>query len=75
MTLGRIFNVLGEPVDSLGPVNAEATLPIHRTAPALLDERKKTIGNNLEEANQRALETQEKRNAARTNFISSKSES
>jgi F-type H+-transporting ATPase subunit beta len=37
MTLGRIFNVLGEPVDSLGPVNAEATLPIHRTAPAFVD--------------------------------------
>jgi F-type H+-transporting ATPase subunit beta len=32
-TLGRIFNVLGEPVDNQGPVNAEATLPIHRPAP------------------------------------------
>ncbi|MBW4614926.1 MAG: F0F1 ATP synthase subunit beta [Desmonostoc vinosum HA7617-LM4] len=32
-TLGRIFNVLGEPVDNRGPVNAEATLPIHRAAP------------------------------------------
>ncbi|NDJ21492.1 F0F1 ATP synthase subunit beta [Nostoc sp. B(2019)] len=32
-TLGRIFNVLGEPVDNQGPVNAEATLPIHRSAP------------------------------------------
>jgi F-type H+/Na+-transporting ATPase subunit beta len=32
-TLGRIFNVLGEPVDNRGPVNAEATLPIHRSAP------------------------------------------
>jgi F-type H+-transporting ATPase subunit beta len=32
-TLGRIFNVLGEPVDNQGPVNAEATLPIHRDAP------------------------------------------
>jgi len=39
---------------------------------ALLDERKKTIGNNLEEANQRALETQEKRNAARTQFEAAK---
>jgi len=36
-TLGRIFNVLGEPVDNLGPVKAEATLPIHRTAPAFVD--------------------------------------
>nr|YP_010983192.1 ATP synthase CF1 beta subunit [Bangia fuscopurpurea]AKE98860.1 ATP synthase CF1 beta subunit [Bangia fuscopurpurea]WOJ51922.1 ATP synthase CF1 beta subunit [Bangia fuscopurpurea] len=33
-TLGRIFNVLGEPVDQLGPVNSESTLPIHRSAPA-----------------------------------------
>lgn len=32
-TLGRIFNVLGEPVDNRGPVNAEDTLPIHRPAP------------------------------------------
>jgi F-type H+/Na+-transporting ATPase subunit beta len=31
-TLGRIFNVLGEPVDELGPVEAEQTLPIHRSA-------------------------------------------
>ena len=32
-TLGRIFNVLGEPVDSLGKVPAETQLPIHRPAP------------------------------------------
>ena len=32
-TLGRIFNVLGEPVDSLGNINTESTLPIHRPAP------------------------------------------
>ena len=32
-TLGRIFNVLGEPVDNLGPVNNLTTLPIHRPAP------------------------------------------
>ncbi|MBE9218593.1 F0F1 ATP synthase subunit beta [Dolichospermum flos-aquae] len=32
-TLGRIFNVLGEPVDNQGPVNAEAYLAIHRDAP------------------------------------------
>ncbi|BAY17589.1 ATP synthase beta subunit [Nostoc sp. HK-01] len=36
-TLGRIFNVLGEPVDNRGPVNAEETLPIHRDAPKLTD--------------------------------------
>ena len=33
-TLGRIFNVLGEPVDSLGSVNNDSSLPIHRSAPA-----------------------------------------
>nr|QUE29247.1 AtpB [Erythrotrichia welwitschii] len=32
-TLGRIFNVLGEPVDNLGPVTSDDTLPIHRSAP------------------------------------------
>ncbi|KAG6540337.1 hypothetical protein Mapa_018239 [Marchantia paleacea] len=33
-TLGRIFNVLGEPVDNLGPVEVTTTFPIHRSAPA-----------------------------------------
>jgi len=37
VTLGRIFNVLGEPVDTFGPVNADTTLPIHRSAPAFVD--------------------------------------
>ncbi len=32
-TLGRILNVIGQPVDELGPVNAEKHLPIHRDAP------------------------------------------
>jgi F-type H+-transporting ATPase subunit beta len=36
-TLGRIFNVLGEPVDNKGPVSTEETLPIHRPAPKLTD--------------------------------------
>ncbi|MEO0406492.1 MAG: F0F1 ATP synthase subunit beta [Cyanobacteria bacterium P01_A01_bin.135] len=36
-TLGRIFNVLGEPVDEKGPVNAEETSPIHRDAPSLTE--------------------------------------
>ena len=36
-TLGRIFTVLGEPVDQQGPVNAEAYLPIHRDAPKFTD--------------------------------------
>jgi len=34
-TLGRILNVLGEPVDNLGPVLAEKRYPIHRPAPSL----------------------------------------
>ena len=33
-TLGRIFNVLGEPIDNAGPVEAEQYYPIHRPAPA-----------------------------------------
>ncbi|WP_414551687.1 F0F1 ATP synthase subunit beta [Anabaena sp. CCY 0017] len=37
VTLGRIFNVLGEPVDNRGPVNAEQTLPIHRPSPKFTD--------------------------------------
>ncbi|NEP11022.1 MAG: F0F1 ATP synthase subunit beta [Symploca sp. SIO2C1] len=36
-TLGRIFNVLGETVDNLGPVNTEETSPIHRSAPKLTE--------------------------------------
>ena len=32
-TLGRIFNVLGEPIDNLGPVEAADRYPIHRLAP------------------------------------------
>ncbi len=33
-TLGRVLNVIGEPVDKMGPVNAEKRYPIHRPAPA-----------------------------------------
>ncbi|MBV6625284.1 MAG: F0F1 ATP synthase subunit beta [Rivularia sp. (in: Bacteria)] len=36
-TLGRIFNVLGEPVDNQGPVGTDETSPIHREAPKLTD--------------------------------------
>src|SRR5215210_2424584 len=32
-TLGRVMNVIGEPVDNLGPVKAEQRYPIHRHAP------------------------------------------
>ena len=37
VTLGRIFNVLGEPVDNMGPVGEKINLPIHRSAPAFVD--------------------------------------
>jgi F-type H+-transporting ATPase subunit beta len=33
-TLGRVMNVIGEPVDQLGPIKATKRLPIHRQAPA-----------------------------------------
>jgi len=33
-TLGRVMNVIGEPVDNLGPIDAKDRLPIHRLAPA-----------------------------------------
>jgi len=33
-TLGRIFNVLGEPIDNQGPVNADTFYPIHRPSPS-----------------------------------------
>ncbi len=33
-TLGRVMNVIGEPVDKLGPINAAERLPIHRPAPS-----------------------------------------
>ena len=36
-TLGRIFNVIGEPVDEQGDVSYEETLPIHRDAPAFTE--------------------------------------
>jgi len=36
-TLGRIFNVLGEPVDNKGPVDNSKTMPIHRSAPKLTE--------------------------------------
>ncbi|UAJ10733.1 F0F1 ATP synthase subunit beta [Glacieibacterium megasporae] len=38
MTLGRILNVIGEPIDERGPVNAEITMPIHAEAPLFIDQ-------------------------------------
>jgi len=37
-TLGRIFNVLGKPIDKLGPVKAATHFPIHRPSPPLEDQ-------------------------------------
>ena len=37
-TLGRILNVIGEPVDERGPVNTKKRSPIHREAPAFIDQ-------------------------------------
>lgn len=36
-TLGRIFNVVGDPVDGLHEPNHQESLPIHRSAPAFID--------------------------------------
>jgi F-type H+-transporting ATPase subunit beta len=37
-TLGRVFNVLGKPVDNKGPVEAETYYPIHRPAPEFIEQ-------------------------------------
>jgi F-type H+-transporting ATPase subunit beta len=41
-TLGRIINVIGEPIDERGPVNAKQHFPIHRAAPAFVDQSTET---------------------------------
>jgi F-type H+-transporting ATPase subunit beta len=38
VTLGRVFDVLGKPIDSKGPVKSTTMLPIHRQAPAFEDQ-------------------------------------
>ena len=40
-TLGRILNVIGQPVDNMGPVNASKFYPIHRAAPSFEDQSTK----------------------------------
>ena len=37
-TLGRIMNVIGEPVDERGPIESDTRYPIHRPAPAFVDQ-------------------------------------
>ena len=41
-TLGRVFNVTGDPIDNRGPVTAEDNWPIHRAAPSVTDLTTKT---------------------------------
>ncbi len=41
-TLGRVINVLGEPVDKMGPIKSEKRLPIHRPAPSLEEQNTDT---------------------------------
>ena len=36
--LGRILNVIGQPVDEMGPINTDEYLPIHRESPKLVDQ-------------------------------------
>jgi len=40
-TLGRLFNVTGDPIDGKGAVNAEVTYPIHRSAPPFSEQSTK----------------------------------
>ena len=37
-TLGRLINVIGEPIDGRGPINTAQTAPIHRAAPDFVDQ-------------------------------------
>ncbi len=41
-TLGRLFNVLGQPIDEKGPVETKMKLPIHRLAPSYEDQKTET---------------------------------
>ena len=37
-TLGRIMNVLGEPIDNKGPIKSDSTMPIHRAPPTFAEQ-------------------------------------
>ena len=41
-TLGRVMNVIGQPIDGKGPINAETRLPIHRKPPKFADQNPAT---------------------------------
>ncbi len=45
-TLGRIFNVLGDPIDNLGPVKVAEHWPIHRDSPSFVDQK---VENEVQE--------------------------
>jgi F-type H+/Na+-transporting ATPase subunit beta len=45
-TLGRVFNVLGQPIDERGPIKTKVMLPIHREAPLFIEQR---IENEIQE--------------------------
>jgi F-type H+-transporting ATPase subunit beta len=38
VTLGRLMNVIGDPIDEAGPISSDRTMPIHRDAPAFADQ-------------------------------------
>ena len=38
-TLGRLLNVLGEPIDNKGPIDADDYYPIHRPAPSIIEQK------------------------------------
>ena len=52
-TLGRIMDVLGDPVDEKGPINARESLPIHRKPPAYEDQKG---GNELLETGVKVID-------------------
>jgi F-type H+-transporting ATPase subunit beta len=41
-TLGRIMNVVGEPIDELGPIGADSSSPIHKEAPEFVEQSTET---------------------------------
>ncbi|MDC3173298.1 F0F1 ATP synthase subunit beta [Alphaproteobacteria bacterium] len=41
-TLGRIMNVIGDPIDERGPIESKKSLPIHRAAPDFVDQSTET---------------------------------
>ena len=42
-TVGRVFNLLGEPIDNAGPVVAEKRMPIHRAPPKFAEQDTRSV--------------------------------